>query len=135
MSRHDRTAVAALLLLGVLVGIGLVIFAANACPTDTASRPCPAAAGNRALVVALAALVAALLVAPFAVLAEFVARRRIMYRGVWSRAARRAVLVAATVAALAGLRLAGALSVPAALFIGVIVGVVEWFAVRRLDQP
>ena len=59
------------------------------------------------------------------------ARRRIVYRGAWSRAARRGVLAALIVAALAGLRLGGALSVPVALFVLLLAGVLEWFFVRN----
>ena len=80
-------------------------------PTRPAT-PCPDAGVNRAVVVALAAASAGLAVAPFALLAEFAVRRRIIYRGAWARAARRGLLVAGAIAALAGLRLGGALSVP-----------------------
>ena len=128
-------AVAALVLLAVLAAVVLVSFAGRACPADTASTACPDAAANRFVVVALAAATAGLAVAPFALLAEFAVRRRIIYRGAWVRAARRGVLVAATIAALAGLRLGGALSVPVALFVLSLAAVVEWFAVRRFDLP
>jgi hypothetical protein len=83
------------------------------------------------VVVVLASVSAGLLVTPFAFLAEVVARRRIVYRGAWLRAARRGVLVGLVVATLAGLRLGGALSVPVAMFIIILAGVVEWLAVRR----
>ncbi|MGH2457163.1 MAG: hypothetical protein ACRDHD_13010, partial [Candidatus Limnocylindria bacterium] len=98
-------------------------------------QPCPGAGTNRAVVVALAAAAAGLLVAPFAFLGEFAARRRIVYRGAWGRAARRGLLVAAIVGALGGLRLGGALSVPGTLFVLVLAATVEWFAVRRFDLP
>jgi hypothetical protein len=74
-------------------------------------------------------------VTPFAFLAEFVARRRIVFRGAWARAARRGLLAAAVVAALAGLRLGGALSVPGALFLLTLAALAEWFAIRRVDMP
>jgi hypothetical protein len=128
-------AVAALVLLAMLGGVVLVALAGNACPSDAPGRPCPNAVANRAMVVALAAATAGLAVVPFAVLAEFAVRRRIIYRGAWGRAARRGLLVAAAIAAVAGLRLGGALSVPVALFVISLAAAVEWFAVRRFDRP
>jgi hypothetical protein len=128
-------AVAALVLLAVLGGVVLVAIAGNACPSDAPGRPCPNAVANRAMVVALAAATAGLAVMPFALLAEFAVRRRIIYRGAWGRAARRGLLVAAALAAVAGLRLGGALSVPVALFVISLAAAVEWFAVRRFDPP
>jgi hypothetical protein len=58
-----------------------------------------------------------------------------VYRGAWGRAVRRGLIVGALVAALAALRLGGALSVPVLLFLLVIAALVEWFAMRRLDVP
>jgi len=87
------------------------------------------------VVVALASLAVMLIVTPFAFLAEFAARRRIVYRGMWLRAVRRGLLVGLAVAALAGLRLGDALSVPAALFVLTMLALLEWFTVRRLDAP
>ncbi|HLE88899.1 MAG TPA: hypothetical protein VI733_02450 [Candidatus Limnocylindria bacterium] len=135
MTGRSRVAIAALVLLGILAGVVLVAFAGSACATDTVAQPCPDVGRNRAVVVSLAAATVALLVAPFALLAEFAVRRRIVYRGAWGRATRRALLVAGTAAAVAGLRLGGALSVPAALFVVTLAAVVEWFAVRRFDMP
>ena len=43
--------------------------------------------------------------------------------------------VAAVIAALAGLRLGGALTVPAGLFVLILAALVEWFTVRRFDVP
>jgi hypothetical protein len=134
VSGHTRTVVAALALLGILAWVAVIAFAANACPTETPTQPCPQAGLNRAGVIALAALATGLLVTPFGFIAEFAGRRRILYRGIWSRAIRRGVLAAAVVGALAGLRLAGALSVPAALLLVVMAGMVEWYAVRRSDR-
>jgi hypothetical protein len=128
-------AVAVLVLLAVLGGVVLVAIAGNACPSDVPGRPCPNAVANRAMVVALAAATAGLAVMPFALLAEFAVRRRIIYRGAWGRAARRGLLVAAALAAVAGLRLGGALSVPVALFVISLAAAMEWFAVRRFDPP
>jgi len=128
-------AVGALMLLALLGLVVLVAFAGNACPSATGSRPCPGAAINRIVVVILAASTAAVAVIPFALLAEFAVRRRIVYRGAWGRATRRGLLVAAAIAALAGLRLGSALSVPAALFVVTLAAAVEWFAVRRFDLP
>ena len=124
-----------LVLLAVLGAVVLLAFAAHACPGDVPSEPCPAAAANRAIVVALLALSIGLLVTPFAFLAEVALRRRIVYRGAWGRAARRGALVAAVVAAMAGLRLGGALSPPVGLFLVTLGGAVEWLAVRRFDLP
>lgn len=135
MSDRTRLVVAGLALLAVLAGVMLLIFAGNACPTDAPARPCPAATINRLVVVILAATAIGLLVTPFAFLAEFAARRRIVYRGAWGRAVRRGLLVAALVAVLAGLRLGEALSLPGTLFLVTLAAMVEWFAVRRLDLP
>lgn len=135
MTGRTRLAVAALVLLAVLAAAVLIAFAGNACPTDAPASPCPDAGANRAAVVVLAAAAAGLLVTPFALLAEFAVRRRIVYRGAWARAARRGALVAAMIAALAGLRLGGALSVPIGLFIVTLAAALEWLAVRRFDLP
>lgn len=131
MSGSHRVVVLGLILSGVLAGLLLVAFAANACPVETVAQPCPGAPRNVAIVIGLAAVTAGLLVAPFAFLGEVLARRRIVYRGAWGRAARRGVLVGLVIAALAGLRLGGALSVPIAIFILILAGVAEWFAARR----
>jgi len=122
-------------LAGLLGGLALLLFAANACPGDLPNQPCPAAGANRIVVIGLAAFTLGLLVTPFAFLGEFALRRRIVYRGAWRRAARRGVLVAAVAVILAGLRLGGALSVPVALFLVLLAGAGEWFAVRRVDGP
>jgi len=135
VSGRARLILASIFLLGVLCLVLLVAFAGNACATDLPAAPCPEAGQNRAIVVALAAIGAMLLVLPFAFLAEFAARRRIVYRGMWGRALRRGFLVGLAVAALAGLRVGGALSVPAALFVVVMLGLLEWFTVRRFDVP
>jgi hypothetical protein len=130
MSGRHRTIVAVLFLLGVLALVLLVAFAGNACPVETGQQACPDATRNLAIGIGLAAAAVGLLVTPFAFLGEFVARRRIVYRGAWTRAARRGLLVGLVVAVLAGLRLAGALSVPTALFVLILAGVAEWFAIR-----
>ena len=131
MSARNRTIVAALLLLAILAVVVLVAFAANACPVETILQPCPQAARNLALGVGLAATAIGLVVTPFAFLGEVMARRRIVYRGAWSRAARRGVLAGLIVAAFGGLRLGGALSVPVALFVLVLAGALEWFFIRN----
>jgi hypothetical protein len=133
MSGRHRAIVVGLILLSVLTGLLLVAFAAGACPEDTILQPCPEAPRNVVLVIGLAATSVALLVTPFAFLGEVIARRRIVYRGAWSRAARRGVLVGLVLATLAGLRLGDALSVPIAIFVVILAGVAEWFAARR-DQ-
>ncbi|MGQ0608198.1 MAG: hypothetical protein ACT4OQ_07040 [Chloroflexota bacterium] len=133
MSGRHRLAVAILILSGMLFAIVLVAVAGQACPVETAAQPCPDAGRNRAMVVTLASASATLLVAPFAFLAEVISRRRIVYRGAWSRAARRGMLTGLAIAALAGLRLGGALSVPIAIFVIILAGVIEWFFARQ-DQ-
>lgn len=133
MSGRHRAIVVGLILLSVLTALLLVVFAAGACPADTILQPCPEAPRNVVLVIGLAATSVALLVTPFAFLGEVIARRRIVYRGAWSRAARRGVLVGLVLATLAGLRLGDALSVPIAIFVVILAGVAEWFAARR-DQ-
>lgn len=131
MNGHHRALVAGLLLLGVLTAVILVAFAANACPVETESQPCPAAGRNLAIGIGLAALAVALVVAPFAFIGEVVARRRIVYRGAWGRAARRGILAGAVVATMAGLRLAGVLEVATVLFVLLLAGQVEWFFIRN----
>lgn len=131
MSGRQRAAVAGLLLLGILGLLLLVAFASTACPVGTEAQPCPDATRNVIVAVTLASVSAALLVTPFAFLGEFVARRRIVYRGAWWRAGRRGLLVGLVLAVLAGLRLADVLSVPVALFTVVLGGVLEWFLARR----
>ncbi len=131
MSGRHRLTVAILLLAGVLAVVILVAVAGRICPIDTPAQPCPDAARNRVVVVSLATVGAALIVAPFAFLGEVMARRRIVYRGAWLRAARRGVLVGLIVAILAGLRLGGALSVPVAIFVVILAGVIEWLFARR----
>lgn len=131
MSGRHRTIVAGLMLMGVLAAVLLVAFASGACPVETELQPCPQAPRNLVIGVGLAATSAALLVTPFAFLGEVISRRRIVYRGAWARAARRGGLVGLVLAALAGLRLGGALSVPIAIFVVILAAVVEWFAARR----
>jgi hypothetical protein len=133
MTARQRLTVAGLFGAALLAAVVLLVFAANACPSATAAEACPNAALNRAAVVALAALCVALLVAPFAFLAEFAARRRIVYRGAWRRAVRRGALCGAVLAALAGLRLGDAVSTPVAIFVVILAGIAEWFAIRRFD--
>lgn len=135
MTGRSRLAVAALVLLAVFGAVVLVAFAGNACAGDLPGRPCPEAGTHRAVVVGLAAATAGLAVMPFALLAEFTVRRRIIYRGAWGRAARRGALVAAIIATIAALRLGGALSVPVGLFVISLAAAVEWVAVRRFDLP
>ena len=135
MSRRNRLLVAGLVLAAVLSGIGLLLFAANACPASLPKQPCPGADANRVIVICLAAAAVALLVTPFAFLAEFVLRRRIVYRGAWGRAARRGILAGTMVVVLAGLRLGGALTVHGALFVLLLATALEWLAARRFDAP
>ena len=135
MRRGSRLAVLGLLVAGTLLTAALLAFASGSCATDQPGRPCPEAGLNRAVVVALAGSIVALVVAPFAFLAELAARGRIEYRGSWGRALRRGLLVGLIVAALAGLRVGDALSVASALFVLILAGLVEWSAVRRFDLP
>ena len=117
MKGRDLAAAAALLVAALATMLLLVAFASRACPAPSAELDCPAAALNRTVVVGLSAVVAGLVVAPFAFIGEFAARRRIVYRGSWRRAGRRAALAGLVVVALAGLRLGGALNAPLALFV------------------
>jgi hypothetical protein len=126
VTARQRVVVGGLLLGALLAGVALVAFASLACPVETVSQPCPEASRNVVAVVVLASTTAALLVTPFAFLAEF-GVRRIVYRGAWWRAGRRGAIVGLTVAALAGLRLGGALTVPAAIFLAILAVVVERF--------
>jgi hypothetical protein len=135
VSRGTRLAIVGLALLAIVAAVALVAFASVACPAETPGQPCPAAGTNRLIVIGLGSIAAGLLAAPFAFLAEFVLRRRIAYRGAWSRAARRAILLGGVVAVLAGLRLGGALTVPVAIFVLLLAAAGEWFAIRRFDQP
>lgn len=131
MSSRTRTVIAGLLLAGVLAVLLLLAFTSQACPVETEAQPCPDATRNLVVAVTLASASLTLLVVPFAFLGEFVARRRIVYRGAWWRAGRRGVLAGLVLAILAGLRLAGALSVPVALFVIILAAVMEWFLARR----
>ena len=131
MSGRHRVTVGLLLLSGILAAVLLLAFASANCPVETELQPCPQAPRNLVIVIGLAAVATGLLVTPFAFLGEVLARRRIVYRGAWGRAARRGTLVALVIAALAGLRLGGALSVPIALFTVILAAVVEWFLARR----
>jgi hypothetical protein len=131
--RGNRVAVAGLVLAGLMGALGLLLFAGTACPAELPGQPCPAAGTNRLVIIGLAAATSGLLAAPFAFLAEFVMRRRIVYRGAWRRAARRAAIVAAVVVVLAGLRLGGALSLPGAALVVLLAAAAEWFAARRFD--
>jgi hypothetical protein len=135
LTGHHRAAVAGLVLSALLVGLLLVVYAGNVCPGPVAGDACPDAPLHRGVVVGLAALAGGLVVTPFAFLAEFATRRRIVYRGAWARAARRGALVLILVGALGALRLGGALSVPVLLFLVIVAGVVEWSAIRRFDLP
>ena len=131
MTARHRLIVGGLILAAVGAAAALFVFASVACPVDTDAQPCPAAGRNLAIGVVLAALSVALLVTPFAFLGELLARRRIVYRGAWARAARRGALAGLVVGAVAGLRLGGALSVPVALFVLLVAGAAEWIAHQR----
>lgn len=131
MTSSQRLTVAGLAVAGIVAAAILIAFAAGACPTEAAGQPCPDAARNRAVVVTLASLCVGLLVAPFAFLADFALHRRIVYRGAWWRAGRRAILAALVVAVVAALRLGGALTVPVLIFVVLLAIVVERFVSAR----
>jgi hypothetical protein len=130
MSGRHRTILAALFLLGILAALALIAFATNACPVETDAQPCPDAGRNLVIGIVLAAMTLGLVVTPFAFVAEFVARRRIVYRGAWLRAARRGIIAGIALAVLAGLRLADVLGVATALFVVVVAVAVEWLIAR-----
>jgi hypothetical protein len=123
--------VAALVLLGIFGIVVLLAIAARSCPTETVFQPCPDAARNRAVVLGVASGTLSAFVTPFAFLGEFVARRRIVYRGAWWRAARRGAIAGVVLATLGGLRLGGALTVPVAIFIVVLAVLAERFLAAR----
>lgn len=131
MSGRHRLLAGGLILAGVVVAAALVGFASISCPVDTPAQPCPEAARNLTVAVVLASAAVALLATAFAFLAELLARRRIVYRGAWRRAARRGILAGVVVAALATLRLGGTLSVPIAIFVLVVAGAMEWILIQR----
>jgi hypothetical protein len=131
VSGRHRLGVALLILAGILAVVVPVAIAARTCPAETPTQPCPDAARNRVVVVILGSVTGALLVTPFAFLGEVVARRRIVYRGAWSRASRRGALTGLVIATLAGLRIGGALSVPVGIFVIILAGVTEWLVARR----
>lgn len=132
MTTRQRLTVGALVAGALLAGVLLVAFASVACPGPAIGQPCPDAGRNRVIVVVLAALCVGLLVTPFAFLAEFAARRRIVYRGAWLRAGRRGLLSAALVGGLAALRLAGAVTVPVAIF-GIVLAVLADRILARFE--
>ena len=134
MGRH-RVVVIALVLLALLAGLGLVVAAGTLCPEELPGQPCTTGPLNRVVIITLAALTAGLLVAPFAFLGELLARRRIVYRGAWWRAARRGVLAGLVVTALAALRLGAALNPPVAIFVVAAALGIEWFVARNVDLP
>jgi hypothetical protein len=131
VSGRQRVVVAGVVLLGILGVVMVAVVASRLCPTETVLAPCPDAARNRALVLGLASVTLATLITPFAFLGEFVARRRIVYRGAWWRAARRGALAGVVLAALGGLRLGGALTVPVAIFTAVLAVLAERFLAVR----
>jgi hypothetical protein len=131
MTPRTRVLVAGLILLGILGVVVLLAFAGTACPVETAAQPCPDATRNVVTVIVLASLTTGVAVTPFAFLAELLARRRIIYRGAWWRAGRRGALAGLVIAALAGLRLGGTLSVPIAIFVIVLAAALEWVLARR----
>jgi hypothetical protein len=131
VSGRHRTIVAALVLVGILGLVVLLAIASRVCSTDTVFQPCPDAARNRVVVLGLASATLAALVTPFAFLGEFVARRRIVYRGAWWRAGRRGALAGVVLATLGGLRLGGALTVPIAIFIVLLAVLSERFLAAR----
>jgi hypothetical protein len=135
VTRGSRLAALALFGGAVACVVLLLAAAATLCPGDVPGQSCPDAGRNRAIVIALASAGAGLAVAPLAFLAEVARGRGVVFRGAWLRATRRGLLAAATIAALGSLRIAGALSVPGAIFIVLLAGAVEWFARRLLDRP
>jgi hypothetical protein len=135
VSRRDRILAAALLLGGIAALVGVVVAASQLCPAPTAGDPCSEADRNRLIVLGLATAGVFALMTGSAFVVDFLAHRRIVYLGSWSRAVRRGGLTALALAALAGLRLADALTAFSAVVVIALALAVEWFAGRRLDGP
>lgn len=135
LTPRARLLVIGLVLVAILAGVVLLSFIARACPGPLPGQPCAAAGTNRAIVIALAGVGVAALVTPFAFLAEFALRRRIVYIGAWARAARRGSLGGVLLAVLAALRIGDALSIPVAAFFIALAAALEWLAIRRFDRP
>ena len=133
MTVRDRVLVAALVLVGVAAAIGVVALAANLCPGPTPDDPCVDADRNRAIVVVTAAVALGSVVTAIAFVGDYLTHNRIVYRGAWPRAARRGLLTAVALAAIAGLRLVDALNPFSAAVVVAVAVAVEWLAIRRLD--
>jgi hypothetical protein len=133
VSRRDRILAAALMLGGIAALAGVVVAASQLCPAPTTGDLCSEAERNRLIVLGLAAAGTFALMTGSAFVVDFLAHRRIVYLGSWARAVRRGGLTALALAALAGLRLADALTGFSAVVVIALALAVEWFASRRLD--
>ena len=133
MSRRDRIAVVALGLAAVVAVIGVAVLASQLCPAPTPTDPCPDADRNRLVVVGLAAIAVFCGMTPAAFMGDYLVHDRIVYRGAWTRAARRGLLAGLVLAAVAGLRLADALNLFSAAVVVGVAAAAEWVATRRLD--
>lgn len=96
--------------------------------TSLSPRDDPRIQAAGALILGLAV---ALTLLPLFWLASFTRRRRIAYRGDWSRAARRALLSGGVVTALVLLRILGAFSLPLAAFVVAMAILVELILTPR----
>ncbi len=113
--------------------IAVAVLASQLCPASTPTDPCPDADRNRLLVVGLAAAAVFCLMTPAAFVGDYLVHNRIAYLGAWGRAARRGLLAALVLAAVAGLRLVDALNLFSAGVVVAVAAAVEWLAARRLD--
>ena len=124
MQPRDRSANVLLLVATVVFWIVTVAFLALRSPREGFAVQL-AGAG-------LIGLASAVTVTPLFWLATFARQRRIAYRGDWVKAARRGAWVGLVVAFFVALRTQGAFSVPIALFVLVMVILVEGtLSVRR----
>ncbi len=117
-----------------LLNVGLLVTAAGAWMVVALLFTTRSPVGDTAVQVVAALLLGAAVAVtttPLFWLVTFARRRRIAYKGDWSRALRRASLVGGAVAILVLLRMLGAFSVPLALFVVAMAAFVELILTAR----
>jgi hypothetical protein len=117
MTRRDRLANLALVVLAALAWLGVTWVLVSVDPRSDES------AGYLGAV--LMGTVAGLTATPMFWLTAFALRRRIAYRGAWTRAARRGTWVGVLVGVFVVMRLTGLFQPPIALFLAALVLVAE----------